>query len=252
MPDDDPSDVGVGGLWVLDRDLDTARRRIARQTEVAARIDQGPRQAGHGDGGGAVDGPSLRDAAEIERHSVGEPEAAAIQPNVAGSPGWRPGAELGSRTGHDVVEVPVVPGGDHHAQERGIEAARGSVPSGEGESDKLGEPDGDTVVHDPAVAFTRESSLSPRNREKRRSSRWNVARTRSTAGSTAGGQGVRCTARACPLRGRQRGPSAGITSLPSMSRPGWSSPNSSPRRRCLPRCTESALEQKAERRRPAG
>ena len=140
--------------------------------------------------------------AEIERDSLGEPEAPSLERDLPARPARRAGVELDAGAGEDLVEVPVVSGGEERVEQGWIEAATGTRPSVERDPDEVERTPTDTVVHVPAEAFTRLSSLSPRNREHRSSSRSNVARTVSTADPNAGdAPRGRCNGRASPSRG---------------------------------------------------
>ena len=93
--------------------------------------------------GATVDRPTLGDAAEVERDALGESETSPVELDVTRSPRAGTGAELHASAGHDLVEVPVVAGGDQRVEQRGIEAASGPRPSVECHPDQLRERLGD-------------------------------------------------------------------------------------------------------------
>src|SRR5512132_582968 len=137
---DRPTEFGVRSLRVLDCDLDASGRQLALHPQVTSRFDQDPRQARRQGGvDGSVDRPAFDDPAEVQADSLRQPESLAVQLYLTGPAGGANRLECVARSGEDLVEVPIVSGGDHRSEQCGIEATGGPQPGRQGDRHHLRE-----------------------------------------------------------------------------------------------------------------
>ena len=154
-----------------------------RDRQVAARVDHGPPQPRSCAFDGPVDRPALGDPAEVERGALRQEQHPAVELHVCHRGAAPAEGRPAARRCEQLVVVPVVPGGEQRRQDRRVEQPVRGPGGVERPSGAPRRTSAETACHRPAPAFTRLSSLSARNREKRASTSWNSASTAPAAGA---------------------------------------------------------------------
>jgi hypothetical protein len=135
--DHETRDLVAGRLRVVNADVDPRSGRLAGNPQVAARVHDRPGETGAERlPRREIHRPALRHTAEIQPDVRGQQDLVAVEGDVAPSPSRPPGSERNARPREHVVEVPVVPSGDHRVEHRRVEPAPRAPCRVEGEREE--------------------------------------------------------------------------------------------------------------------